>query len=135
MSSSWKHKKADCENKQFVRWRHSIYGLAQRVEARQTRDEKKRKGSFSRNECAVSSATLFTTRKKQAGLPIRPITTSAPSANIYRKICVLGCVTRVLACARFTQPSPHIFLHFLTTEGVGNTCYLLRILMNKVSKR
>ena len=64
--ASWKHKKADSENKQFVRWRHSIYGLAQRVEARQTRHEKKkRKGSFSRNECAaVSSATLFTTRTR-----------------------------------------------------------------------
>ena len=32
--------------------------------------------------------------------------------QICRKICGLGCVTRALVPAVFTQPSPHIFLHF-----------------------
>ena len=35
--------------------------------------------------------------------------------QIYRKICVLGCVTHALVRAWFTQPSPHIFLHFCTS--------------------
>ena len=32
--------------------------------------------------------------------------------QICRKICGLGCVTRALVHAWFTQPSPRIFLHF-----------------------
>ena len=32
--------------------------------------------------------------------------------QICRKICWLGCVTRALVHAWFTQPSPRIFLHF-----------------------
>ena len=35
--------------------------------------------------------------------------------QICRKICGLGCVTRSLAHTQFTQPSPHIFLHFCTS--------------------
>ena len=34
------------------------------------------------------------------------------SIYVCRKICGLGCVSHSMACARFTQPSPHIFLHF-----------------------
>ena len=36
--------------------------------------------------------------------------------QICRKIRGLGCVTRTLVCMRFTQPSPHIFLHICITR-------------------
>ena len=37
--------------------------------------------------------------------------------QICRKICGLVCVTRTLVHAWFTQPCPHIFLHFCTEIG------------------
>ena len=42
------------------------------------------------------------------------------AVQICRKICVLGCVTHVLVCAWFTQPSPHIFLHFCTVTKLSS---------------
>ena len=40
------------------------------------------------------------------------------------KIRGLGCVNRACARARFTQPSPHIFLH-ICIIGLGSSYYLL----------
>ena len=34
-----------------------------------------------------------------------------------RKVCGLGCVNRMRASARVTQPSPHIFLHVCTAAS------------------
>ena len=47
-----------------------------------------------------------------------------PLLKTCRNICGLGCVTRArsraLACAQFTQPSPHIFLLVYSLKGLSS---------------
>ena len=43
--------------------------------------------------------------------------------QMCRKICGLGCVTRALVNAWFTQPSPRIFWHFCTFFNLVTTKY------------
>ena len=62
------------------------------------------------------------------GPPVSPTPWLSYCTDMQENISGLGCVTRALARARFTQPSPHIFLHLCRV--LGNTC-LMSCLMNK----
>ena len=62
-------------------------------------------------KCYIICTWIKTDLKKSIHLA------SVSSLQICRKICGLGCVTRALVLAWFTQPSPCIFLHICT---VGN---------------